>query len=90
MWGAKVNSLQRTLEFLAELNNRGVYYRLNHVRDSLMVEVAVPGERWEVEFFADGAVEVEVFRSNGHLSSGEEAATALERLLRLTDERGTA
>ena len=26
-----------------------------------MVLLAVPGERWEVEFFADGSVEVEVF-----------------------------
>ncbi len=28
-----------------------------------MVHVAVPSERWEIEYFADGHVEVEVFRS---------------------------
>lgn len=40
-----------------------------------MVEVAVPGERWEVEFFADGEVAVEVFRSAG--MEGEEALARL-------------
>jgi len=32
-----------------------------------MVEVAVPGERWEVEFLKDGSVEVEIFRSDGQI-----------------------
>jgi hypothetical protein len=32
-----------------------------------MVLIAVPGERWEVEFFVDAHVEVEVFRSSGHI-----------------------
>jgi hypothetical protein len=42
-----------------------------------MVSVAVPGERWEVEFFADGHVEVERFPSAGDIE-GEEA---LKRLI---------
>ena len=37
-----------------------------------MVTVAVPGERWEVEFLNDGSVEVEKFVSNGEIG-GEEA-----------------
>jgi hypothetical protein len=36
-----------------------------------MVLVTVPGERWEVEFFADGSIEVERFISNGEIC-GEE------------------
>jgi hypothetical protein len=36
-----------------------------------MVLVTVPGERWEIEFFGDGSVEVERFRSNGEVG-GEE------------------
>lgn len=55
------------LEFLNELENRKIYYRLNKVRDSLMVEIAVPGQRWEVEFFADGSIEIEKFVSEGTL-----------------------
>lgn len=30
-----------------------------------MVEVAVPGERWEIEFHEDGKVGVEVFAGKG-------------------------
>jgi hypothetical protein len=33
--------------------------------EAIMVEVSVPGERWEVEFFADSHVEIEVFRASG-------------------------
>jgi len=32
-----------------------------------MVLVTVPGERWEVEFLADGSVEVERFTSDGEI-----------------------
>ena len=37
-----------------------------------MVEIAVPGERWEVEFFADGTVEVERFVSEGGICGESE------------------
>lgn len=44
-------------------------YRLSHIREeTIAVELAVPGERWEVEFFPDGHVEVERFRSDGHIA----------------------
>jgi hypothetical protein len=33
--------------------------------DALMVSVLVPGERWEIEFFDDGHIEVEKFSSQG-------------------------
>lgn len=42
----------------------------------MMVLVTVPGERWEIEFFADDSVEVEVFKSSGEIK-GE---LKLERL----------
>ena len=65
------------LEFLERLDSAKVPYRLNHVRDSIMVEIAVPGERWEVEFFADCRVEFERFISSGTV----EDANKLEVLL---------
>lgn len=37
-----------------------------------MVEGAIQGERWEVEFFADGNVEVEKFISNAEILGEEE------------------
>jgi hypothetical protein len=33
--------------------------------EALMILLAVPGERWEVEFFDDGRLEVEKFVSHG-------------------------
>jgi hypothetical protein len=41
-----------------------------------MVEVAVPGERWEAEFFEDGRIEAERFSSDGTIFD----AAALEVL----------
>jgi hypothetical protein len=61
------------LSFLSTLEDRKIAYSLNHVRDdAVMVEVAVPGERWEVEFLSDGSVDVERFVSTGTLC-GEDA-----------------
>jgi hypothetical protein len=63
----------RLLSFLSTLDDRKIAYSLNHVRDdAVMVEIAVPGERWEVEFLFDGSVDVERFISTGALC-GEEA-----------------
>jgi hypothetical protein len=61
------------MSFLHDLRNSKISYRLSQQRDdAIMVEVAVPGERWEIEFLEDGAVEVEVFRSDGTI--GDESA----------------
>jgi hypothetical protein len=65
------------IEFLNKLEKRKIYYRLNKVRDSIMIEIAVPGQRWEVEFFADGNMEAEKFISDGTLFDKSE----LENLL---------
>lgn len=57
--------MEKLLYFLNKLDENNVHYRLNKVRDSIMVEVAIPGERWEIEFFTNGNVEVEKFISQG-------------------------
>jgi hypothetical protein len=58
----------KLVAFLGKLEQRGINYTLAHNRDeAIMVVVAVPGERWEVEFLSDGSVEVERFTSNGEI-----------------------
>jgi hypothetical protein len=48
-----------------------------------MVHIDVPGEKWEVEFFAEREVEVEVFRSTDRgVLGGGEAQEELRRLLK--------
>ncbi len=59
--------MKKLIEFLNALEESGIYYKLNKVRDAIMVELAVPGERWEVEFMNDDTVEVEIFKSIGEI-----------------------
>ncbi|MCE7945823.1 MAG: hypothetical protein DYG88_00165 [Chloroflexi bacterium CFX4] len=59
------SALGKVLSFLDQLDTHHIWYRLEHVRDSIMVTISVPGERWEVEFFEDGQIEVERFHSSG-------------------------
>jgi hypothetical protein len=69
----------RLLSLLNDLRKGKIHYRLDqHREDAIMVEVAVPGERWEVEFLDDGSVEAEVFRSNGTIHD----SSALDDLIR--------
>jgi hypothetical protein len=66
------------LSFLNDLRAAKINYRLGHARDeAILVEVAVPGERWEIEFFENGSVEVEIFKSDGTIHD----ASALAELL---------
>ncbi len=73
-----MNPLQKLLDFLSDLDERKISHRLSQVRpEAIMVEIAVSGERWEVEFFADGHVEVEVFGPSPGIVGGEEASRRL-------------
>lgn len=57
---------QELNDFLNELDERKLYYRVGKVRrEAIMVEVAVPGQRWEIEFMDDGSIEIEKFISAG-------------------------
>jgi hypothetical protein len=51
---------------IRELVASGTHYALTSVREgAVMVQITIPGERWEVEFFDDREPEIEVFRSDG-------------------------
>lgn len=62
---ANLTNVGRVLTFLAQLETHHIWYQLEHVRDSIIVTMSVPGERWEVEFFEDGQIKTERFRSSG-------------------------
>ena len=52
------------LALLNRLDQAGVWYRLGHTRpESVMVLIALPGWHWEVEFMADGEIEIERYQS---------------------------
>lgn len=64
--------MDRLLELLNELDKRKIYYHLNKVRESILIEVAIPGQRWEIEFFEDGHIEIEKFISEGVIYNQDE------------------
>ena len=55
------------IDFLNKLEEVKIFYKLDKTNDEyIMVEVAVPGERWEIEFSVDD-IQIEKFISTGHL-----------------------
>ena len=64
--------LSDLIDFLDRLEDNKMYYRLNKTRDSIMVEVPVPGQRWEIEFMANGTIEIEKFLTGATLYGEEE------------------
>jgi len=60
-----ITGLVELIEFLRKLEERKIHFRLDKIRDSVLVEIAVPGQHWEVEFMADGSVEIEKYISTG-------------------------
>lgn len=64
----KKNVFVKLMAFLDQLEAEGIAYTLTRIREeALLVNVAVPGARWEIEFLADGTVEIERFYSDGEI-----------------------
>ena len=60
--------LSKLTDFLDRLDGADIHYTLASVREgAVVVGVTVPEERWEIEFMADGDVEIEVFKSDGEI-----------------------
>ncbi|MBQ7263635.1 MAG: hypothetical protein IJR14_07925 [Synergistaceae bacterium] len=84
--GGPSRSMSRLLDLLDALEEKGIRYQLDHMRfDSpILVELCLPGQRWEVEFMCDrwedgterkDGIELEKFiRRAGCPTIGEEDA----------------
>jgi hypothetical protein len=55
------NPFGRLLTFLTQLEAVNIHYDLKHVTESIMVQVYLPVGMWEIEFFEDGDLAVELF-----------------------------
>ncbi len=72
------NPLEKLLGFLDRLEGAKISYRLEHARDAIMVRAFVPEGLWEIEFFADGLIEVERFlRGEGVVEGTDEMLESL-------------
>ena len=73
--------MKKLLDFLNRLEENSIHYRLEHNRDDfIMVTVAVPGERWEIEFGENGDVEIEIFKNSSGVLDDEKLLTKLLKL----------
>ena len=76
-----MDGLEQLLQFLTEIERRRISYRLEHDRaEALMVIIAVPGQRSEVEFFSNGRIELERFGQSSGVSD-----TTIDELTRQLD-----
>ena len=65
--------MTKLLKFLSRLKELKIHYRIEHNRDeSIMVITDVPGQKWEIEFFNDGNIEIEIFKSDGEIRGESE------------------
>jgi hypothetical protein len=63
--------LEKILELLNRLDKAKIHYRLAHNQeDAISIEVAVPGQRWEIDCYSNGVIDVEVFKSDGSVRDG--------------------
>jgi hypothetical protein len=60
--------MEKLLQFLIRLEAVKIHYIIEHNRDeAIMVIADVPGQKWEIEFFNNGEVEIEIFKSDGKI-----------------------
>ena len=72
--------LKEFIAILNKLEENSVFYKLNKVRnEAIMVEVAVPGQRWEIEFVEDGTVDIEKFISDKDMYDVNELETLFKK-----------
>jgi arginine/lysine/ornithine decarboxylase len=59
-------------QILAKLDAAKIYYTLDKTRDeTVMILAQVPGRHYEIEIFADGQIEVEIYKSSGEIGGQE-------------------
>jgi hypothetical protein len=76
------SAFEQLLAACRALDERRFRYDLTAARsDAVMLRVVLPGEYWEIEFFADGTIERERFVSQGV----EACPTAIHEILQVLD-----
>ena len=65
-------TISEVIGLLARLKAAKIHYRLaDPTEAAIMVDIAVPGERWEVECHEDGRISIEVFVSRNGVQGDE-------------------
>ena len=70
-------------EVVMQLKAARVFHTISSIREgALLIDAALPGERWEIEVFKDGHIEIERYRSDGEIAD----ETALAELFARASE----
>ncbi|MGH7201912.1 MAG: hypothetical protein ACREJB_15000 [Planctomycetaceae bacterium] len=57
---------EKLSQLLVRLQEAKIHHTMRDTRNNaISIDVAVPGQRWEIDVLEDGSVEVETFQSNG-------------------------
>ena len=64
-----MNALGQLLEFLSKLEDARIQFDLKCVREAIMVTLRSPSEYYEIEFFADGDIEVQTFGTSSSVKA---------------------
>ena len=78
-------AFQHMMEILAKLEEKNIYYKLDMVstkHDRILIEIAIPGERWAIEIDHESNVFIEKFFSDGTIYPEDE----LDKMLDSSDE----
>jgi len=77
----------KLLQFLERLSQAKIPYQMRHSRDdAIMIVAFAPGQYWEIDFLQDGNIEIERFRSDGHIDD----ESVLEELFALCSDDDSA
>ena len=60
-----MNGMQQLLDFISKLKDAKIQYTLGCERDAIMVSIVSPSTYYEIEFFADGDIEVQTWGPAG-------------------------
>lgn len=63
-------------ELLKALDKDKMYYGLRRSKkdETMLIEVVVPGERWQIEYFIDGSIKIQKYISDGDLLCEDESS----------------
>jgi hypothetical protein len=58
---------EKLTTLLSRLRDANIHHQLRDTREDALVsvDVALPGQRWEIDFLHDGGIDVEIYRSDG-------------------------
>ncbi len=67
-------------ELITQLQVAKIHFSMTTVRENVvMFNIVVPGERWEVEVYPDGHLDIETFRSTGGVQDAPKLNELFER-----------